>query len=393
MHTSIPLSAPSITDLERQAVLEVLNGPVLSIGPKVQAFEAAFADYTGNRYAVAVNSGTSGLQLALEAVGVGPGDAVITTPYSFIASANCILMRQASPIFSDIDPQSWTLDPQAVLRTLETHELRDRIKAIIPVHVFGVPCHMSAFRAIAQEYNLKLVEDACEALGTYEDDARHHVGYRADAAVYGFYPNKSMTTGEGGMIVTNDKDIDTICRSLRNQGRGNDAGWLVHERLGYNYRLSEINAALGLVQIQRIRDIHDKRNQVAAWYRARLEDDPRVTFQACPIGERSWFVLVVKLSSAYSAQTRNDIVTTLRKRGIGSAPYFPSIHLQPLYRNLGFKPGDFPIAEGVADRTLALPFFTDMTEEQVDQVVTVFRQVLDEHAIPARARLMAAIHA
>lgn len=392
MHQAIPLSAPSVTDLERQAVLEVLQSPVLSIGPKVVEFETAFAAYTGNRHAIAVNSGTSGLQLALEAVGIGPGDAVVTSPYSFIASSNCILMRQAIVIFADIDPLSWTLDPRAVLEVLATHPLRDKIKALLPVHVFGVPCHMKALRAIAREYNLQVVEDACEALGTHEDHGRHHVGIHADAAVYGFYPNKSMTTGEGGMIVTNSPDVARLCRSLRNQGRGEDAGWLVHERLGYNYRLSELNAALGVVQIQRLNEILQQRNQVAAWYRTRLEHDPRISFQACPHGIRSWFVMVVKLGPAYSAQTRNAIVTTLRARGIGAAPYFPPIHLQPLYRNLGFRPGDFPITESVADRTLALPFFTDMTEEQVDQVVTTFREILTQQAIPARSRLAMIAH-
>lgn len=377
MH-QIPLSAPSITDRERQAVMEVLNGPVLSMGHKVQEFERAFAAYTGNRHAIAVNSGTSGLQLALEAVGVGIGDAVITTSYSFIASSNCILMRHAIPIFADIDPVTWTLDPMAVVDILERHHFRHKIKAIIPVHVFGVACDMAAFRDIANHYGLKIVEDACEALGTHEDLNGHHVGRFADAAVYGFYPNKSMTTGEGGMVVTNDAQVDLICRSLRNQGRGQDTGWLVHERLGYNYRLSEINAALGLAQIERIDEIHAHRTQVAEWYRVRLQGDDRFHFQTSPFGQRSWFVMVIRLSNRYTEEQRNAVVTTLREQGVGAAPYFPAIHLQPLYRQLGFEPGDFPITEMIAEHTMALPFFTHMTEAQVENVVTVFRSVLDQ---------------
>ena len=367
----IDLSGPDISPAEIEAVTEVLRSGRLSLGPKIEAFERALADYVGVEHGVAVSSGTAGLHLLMRAMEVGPGDEVITTPFSFIASANCIVFDRARPVLVDIDPETWNIDVAKIEAAVTT-----RTKALIPVDVFGVVADMEAIGGIARAHGLRVIEDSCEALGSrYQGRPAGSLG---DAGVFGFYPNKQITTGEGGMITTNDAEIARLCRSMRNQGRDTGMGWLSHERLGYNYRLSDIGAAIGLVQMQRIEEILAKRSQVADWYRRRLADEPRVTLQK--IGndcEMSWFVFVIKLADDYSEEDRGRTISQLRERGIGCSNYFAPIHLQAFYqRDFGYKAGDFPVCERVAARTIALPFHGGLTESQVDEVCRTLTSIL-----------------
>ncbi len=367
----IPLSGPDITQAEKDAVCSVLSSGSLSLGPQVPAFEEAVARYVGVKHAIACSSGTTGLHLLVRALGIGSGDEVITTPFSFVASSNCAMFENAKPVFVDIDPDSWNID----ISKIES-AITPRTRALIPVDVFGTTPDMDAVRALATRHKLRVIEDSCEALGAkYKGRMAGSLG---DAGVYGFYPNKQITTGEGGMIVTNDDEIDRLCRSMRNQGRDTGMGWLSHERLGYNYRLSDVNCAIGLVQMKRIDEILGKRDRVAGWYRARLENETRVSTQKIsPDCRISWFVFVVKLADRYSEQDRNRIIQSLRERGIGCSNYFAPIHLQKFYQeDVGCKPGDYPICERVAARTIALPFHGNITESQVDEVCTTLKSLL-----------------
>ena len=367
----IPLARPDISQAERDAVNAVMETSQLSLGPKLPEFEQVVAGYVGCRYAAAVNSGTSGLHLILRAMGIGAGDEVITTPFSFIASANCILFDDGKPVFVDIDPDTWNIDPKRIAGAITP-----RTKAVLPVDVFGQPAEMDTIVAAAKQHKLRVVEDACEALG-----ARYKgklAGTLGDAGIFAFYPNKQITTGEGGIIVTNDRKIHELCVSMRNQGRGAGGGWLAHERLGYNYRLSDIQCALGIAQMGRIDDILGNRRRAAKWYLDRLGDESRVSFQKihsdCQI---SWFVMVVRLADSYTREDRDRIMDQLRAKGIGCNNYFTPIHLQPFYvEQFGYKRGDFPVCEALCDRTIALPFFGQMTEEQVDAVCKTFRELL-----------------
>lgn len=363
MQEPIPLARPNITQAEIDAVTTVLRTPHLSLGPKLAEFEAAFARHCQTREAVACSSGTAGLHMAMLALGVRPGDEVITTPFSFVASANCAVMVGAVPVFADIDPMTWNIDPGRIEAAVGP-----RTKAIIAVDVFGQVADLNAISAIAERHGLRVVEDACEALGgRYEGRPAGSLG---DAGVFGFYPNKQLTTGEGGMIVTDDADLAQRCRSLRNQGRAPDGGWLTHQRLGYNYRLSELNCALGLVQLSRLGEILDARRCVADLYRQRLADDRRIILQAAvPEVEKSWFVFVIRLHDEYSQNDRNRILAGLESRGIGCSDYFAPIHLQPYYvERFGYKAGDFPVCEALAARTIALPFHHQLKEQDVDRV-------------------------
>ena len=369
----IPLSRPSIDETDVAAVLAVLRTPVLSIGPQVRAFEAAVADYVGAETAVAVNSGTSGLHLCLAAAGIGPGDEVITTSFSFVASANCALYQGATPVFADIDPLTLTIDPAQV-------ELRitPRTRAIIPVDVFGQPAPWEDLLAIAERYDLAVVGDCCEAIGAERNGRR--VGSDGLASVFAFYPNKQMTTGEGGVIVTDDTAYAAVLRSLCNQGRDDAGTWMNHVRLGYNYRLDEMSAALGLSQIARLDALLDRRAQVAAWYGERLAgvDGVSVPYVASETTRMSWFVYVVRLDEAVD---RSAVMAALEADGVPTRPYFVPIHLQPLYRErFAFGEGDFPVTERVARSTLALPFFTDMTEEQVDYVCERLEVTINQYS-------------
>ncbi|MCA9243797.1 MAG: DegT/DnrJ/EryC1/StrS family aminotransferase [Phycisphaerales bacterium] len=367
----INLSGPDITDAEIEGVAAVLRTPSLSLGPKVPEFESRFTERLGLKHAIACNSGTSGLHLIWRALDVVDGAEVVTTPFSFIASSNSIMFTGAKPVFVDIDPDTWQIDAHLIEGAVTT-----KTRAVLPVDVFGSVPDMDAINAIAKKRKLRVVEDSCEALGTKLQGAP--AGTLGEVGVFGFYPNKQITTGEGGMIVTNDDEVAFRCRSLRNQGRDPDAGWLQHARLGYNYRLCDINSALGVVQMSRLDEIVARRAQVARWYLDRLSAEGRITSQKLPAGlEMSWFVFVVRLSDNYTQSDRDRILENLRERGIGCSNYFTPIHLQPFYqRDLGYGPGDFPVTEALSCRTVALPFHNGMSEADVDRVVKEFRALL-----------------
>jgi len=372
----IPLSSPDIRDQDRAAVLAVLDSGTLSLGPRLPAFEHAIAKLTKSRYAVAVNSGTSALHLCVKAAGIGEGDEVITTPFSFVASANCILFERAKPVFVDIDPISYNIDVSKI-----EDAITPRTKAILPVHVFGRPCGLAEITAVAQKHGLIVIEDSCEAIGAQYQG--RSVGSFGQTGVFAFYPNKQLTTGEGGVIVTDDAKIAARCRSWRNQGRSEADGWLEHDSLGYNYRLSELNCALGISQFSRLPEILAARTRVAELYDEILRDCSDVAAPALtePGAVISWFVYVVRLSDEFDRTDRNHVIATLQQQGIGCRNYFPPIHLQPLYRNaFGFGPGDFPVAEHVADRTIALPFFNRLSAGEISSVCNSLQAALQSPA-------------
>ncbi len=379
---SIPLSNPDISDRERQAVLEVLDTPVLSIGPKLEAFEAAMVKRIGTRYAVGVNSGTSALHLSMIAAGIGPGDEVVTTPFSFVASANAPLIVGARTVFTDIDEETFNLLPEAIEAAITP-----KTRALLPVHIFGRPCNMPEIVAIAERHGLLVIEDACEALGGTVDG--RHVGGFGMSGVFGFYPNKQITTGEGGMFVTDDETAAQTARSLRNQGRAQMTEWLDHERLGYNYRLSELASALGLVQMERLDEILEARSRVSSGYLERLESLPGLILPAPPGEglpnrevELSWFVFVIRVEGGLDR--REAVIRKLQENNIGCGRYFPAIHLLRYFREThGYRPGDYPVTERVAESTIALPFYSRLSEAQVDRVVTVLRDAL--HDLPVRS--------
>jgi perosamine synthetase len=380
MPTPIPLSQPDITEREISAVLDVLHTTTLSMGPKVEEFEKACATLTDRRHAVAVSSGTAGLHCAMLAAGVGEGHEVITTPFSFVASANCILYVNAKPVFVDIDPKTLNMDAQKIKAVITP-----QTKAVVAVEAFGHPGGMTETEQVARAHELVLIEDSCEGLGGRY--GTRPIGSFGRAGIFGFYPNKQITTGEGGMIVTDDDVFAAMCRSLRNQGREGMA-WLSHARLGYNYRLSEINAALGAAQMQRLDEILANRRRVAHLYIERLmtnrylilptlEDDTHV----------SWFVFVVRLNDLFEPGDRDQIMLQLRAEGIGCNNYFPPIHLQPyIAEKYGHQPGDFPVCEYVAARTLALPFFGQMTSGQVERVCDTLEKILDQTLVGRKGR-------
>jgi len=383
---NIPLSRPDITEKEINAVLDVLNTPHLSLGPKLKEFENKFAKYIGAKHAVAVNSGTSALHLALLSLDIGEDGAVITSPFSFIASANCILFVRATPIFVDIDPDTYNLDPDLIEEYIErngyeqekTGFLMDRksgkrIKAILPVHIFGLPCDMDRIMQIAEKYNLSVIEDACEAIGAEYKGKK--VGTFGEISTFAFYPNKQITTGEGGMVVTDDEKTARMCLSLRNQGR-EGGGWLAHKRLGYNYRISDINCALGIAQLERIEEILRKREAVARQYNDLLKDLVKIPVEINGL-KRSWFVYVVQLPDRFSKKDRDDILEELTRKGIACSNYFTPIHLQPFYRSLfGYSRGDFKITESTSERTVALPFYNNIKNNEILYISKVLGRIL-----------------
>ena len=380
MPAPIPLSRPDITDRDIDAVIETLSTPTLSIGPKLEEFEQHCAKLTGRRHAVGVSSGTAGLHCAMLAAGIGPGDEVITTPFSFVASTNCILYVGGKPVFLDIDPTTLNIDVGKVEAAITP-----RTRAIVGVEVFGHPGGMVELEQLAQRHELTLIEDACEGLGGRTGS--RPIGSFGRASVFGFYPNKQITTGEGGMIVTDDQRLADTCRALRNQGRTGMA-WLSHEILGYNYRLSEINAALGVAQMQRLDEILENRRRVAHRYMDRLMTNRCLILPTLDDSMlMSWFVFVVRLNDLFEAGDRDQIIAALRAEGIGCSNYFPPIHLQPyVMKATGHKPGDFPVCEYVAARTLALPFFTRMRPAQVDRVCQRLEWLLEHMLISRRDR-------
>ncbi len=368
----IPLSAPDITEAEINAVTKVLRSPRLSLGPKLAEFESNFADYIGANHAVAVNSGTSGLHLCIRAIGLKADDEIITTPFSFVASANVLLFEKCVPVFVEIDPQTLNIDANKIEAAIT-----ERTKAIMVVHVFGRPSPMCEIGEIAKKYNLKIIEDACEAVGAEYEHKK--VGNLGDCGVFAFYPNKQMTTGEGGMIVTDDAEIAEICRKLRNQGRDANADWFDHTALGYNYRLSDINCALGIEQLTRIEEILDKRAVAARKYHERLSANAHLILPEIEFinGRVSWFVYVVQLSENFTRTQRDLIVNQMNENGIGCGRYFAPIHLQPFYKeNFDYRTGDFPLAENAANRVIALPFFNRITDAQIDEVCTTLESLI-----------------
>ncbi len=365
----VAMSRPDIRDAEIELVNQVLRTPYLSIGPMIERFEQEMARYIGTRYAVGVNSGTAGLHLCVLAAGIGEGDEVITTPFSFIASANCILYERARPVFVDIEPHSLNIDPARI-----EDAITPRTRAILPVDAFGQPADYDPICEIAERHGLIVIEDACEALGAEYEQRK--AGTLGGVAVFAFYPNKQMTTGEGGMIVTDRDDWDALFRSLRNQGRDVFDAWLNHTRLGYNYRLGEMSAALGVAQLERIEELLTKRDRVAQMYNERLSgvDGVTVPFITPTTTRMSWFVYVIRLSPETD---RNKVMEELARRGIPSRPYFTPIHLQPFYRQaFGYREGDFPTTERVAQSALALPFYGNLDEEKVDYVCENLHDVI-----------------
>jgi perosamine synthetase len=353
----IPLARPVLGEAEERAVLEVLRSGQLSLGPRVPEFEAAFAARVGARHASAVSSGTTALHLGLRAVGVSEGDEVVTSPLSFVASANVILYERATPVFADIDPVTLNLDPDAAAAAIGP-----RTAALLPVHIFGYPADVAAL----ERHGLPIVEDACEALGARHADGTA-VGGRGHPAAFGFYANKQLTTGEGGMLVLGSAEHKQRVDSERNQGRAADMGWLDHDRLGFNYRLTDIACALGLAQLGRLDAMLAARARVAGWYRSALAD-MELTLPCEDAGGdvRGWFVFVVQLPRGVD---RDATIVALRAAGVQSKPYLPAIHLMSFYREqLGHRPGEFPVCEDVAARSIALPFFPAMTEGEVAAV-------------------------
>jgi perosamine synthetase len=374
----IPLARPALGAEEEQAVIEVLRSGQLSLGPRLAQFERAFADLVGAPLASAVSSGTAGLHLALRAVGVKEGEEVITSPFSFVASANAAIYERARPVFADIDPVTLNLDPQAAEAAVGS-----RTRALLPVHIFGCPADMPAFEQIADRHDLAIVEDACEALGARHADGVP-VGGRGHPAVFGFYANKQLTTGEGGMITLADSPLKEIIDSERNQGRAPNMDWLDHDRLGFNYRLSDIACAIGLAQLSRIEQTLAQRARVAELYRQALGDLRGLTLPCPDSGgaTRGWFVFVVQLPQGID---RDATVRALAQRGIQSKPYLPAIHLMSFYRErFGHREGEFPVCEDVAARSLALPFFAQMTEAQVARVADELSGVLAGDRAPVR---------
>lgn len=368
----IYLSRPDITAKEIEAVCEVLRGPNLSLGPKLAEFEQAFAEYIGTKRAVAVNSGTSGLFLCMLALRIGPGDEVITTPFTFIASATAVMMAGARPVFVDIDPVSLNIDPDKIEACIT-----ENTKAILPVEIFGNPAGLDRVCETAQKHNLAVVEDSCEALGSALNGKK--VGTFGTMSVFGFYPNKQITTGEGGMILTNDDYLADMCVSLRNQGRGKDSGWLGHDRLGYNFRLSDINCALGIAQLSRIDQIKAKRRQVAKWYQEILADEDRLIVPTEPDAcDMNWFVFVVRLADGSTLEQRDRILHAMRHHNIQVGDYFPPVHLQPfMVEQFSYEQGDFPVTEAVSKTTIALPFHNNLTKDEVAFVCKTLKEVFN----------------
>jgi len=366
---TIDLSFPWLDEREEELVADVLRSGRLSLGPTIDRFEEAFAEIVGAPYAAAVSSGTAGLHLLCVAAGVGPGDEVITSPYSFVASANCAVYEGATPVFADIDPRTLNLSPAAVEAAIT-----ERTRAVVAVDIYGYPCELDELRALCESRGIALIQDACEALGARYKGAP--VGSHGPSAVFAFYPNKQMTTGEGGMVTTHSESEWRLLRSLRNQGRADSGGWLEHARLGFNYRLDDIGAAIGLGQLEKLEAILEGRATVAARYGELLADVPEVELPCADDAdhERSWFVYVVTLPEDAD---REAVISALTERGVQSARYLPCIHLQAyMQERFGYRVGLCPVAESVASRTLAIPFHARLAEDDQASVAAALRDAL-----------------
>lgn len=355
----IPLAQPVIGDRERELVDQVLRSGQLSLGPMVDRFERDWAERIGCARAVACSSGTAGLHMCLHALGLGPGDEVVTSSFSFVASANAVKFTGAEPVFAEVDERTFNMDPAAVEAAITP-----RTKAILIVDIFGYPAEVPALRAIAERHGLGVVEDACQTIdGDYDGQM---LGTHGHPAVYGFYANKQLTTAEGGVILTDDERMADLLKSLSNQGRSDDGAWLVHSRLGFNYRLSDVHAAIGVAQLERLTEMMAGRARVAGWYQERVAGLDGVTPMYEGPQKRSWFVYAPRLDQDVD---RDTVIGELEAVGIAAKPYLPCIHLQPYYRDAdGYVSGTFPVTEAISSSTIALPFFPRMTEGQVDQV-------------------------
>jgi perosamine synthetase len=366
----IPLCKPFIDEECISQVVGVLKSGVLSLGPKLKEFEQKFANLIGTKYAIGVNSGTSGLHLCIRALGIRKGDEVITTPFSFVASSNCILYENATPVFVDVEEDSFNLNPEKIEAAITP-----KTKALVIAHIFGQSCNMTRIMEIAQKHNLKVIEDACESI-----IATHHekqVGTFGDVAVFAFYPNKQMTTGEGGMIVTNNSEIHEYCASATNQGRSDNMQWLTHDKLGYNYRLDEMSAALGIAQLDKIYFLIGKRKEIANLYLQELSEIEGLFLPKIQPGNVStWFVFPIRVKESL----RDKLIQKLNDRGVQSKAYFcPCIHLQPFYiRKFNYQKGMFPIAEKLSRETLVLPFFPQLERKQIEEIKTVLKESLAE---------------
>lgn len=369
MSEQIPLAKPEIGAREEELALEVLRSGRLSLGPVGERFEREFATWLGVEDAVAVSSGTTALHLGVRALGWGPGDEVLTSPFSFVASANCLLYEGARPVFCDVDPVTLNLEPAAVAASIG-----ERSVGILPVHIFGFPAAMAELEDLATKHDLGILEDACEALGAVDSEG-HAVGARGNLATFAFYANKQLTTGEGGMIVPSDPGVAERLRSERNQGRAPDMGWLDHAGLGFNYRLSDLAAALGAAQLEKLDAMLDARARVASRYEQDLAAIDGVTTPIASRGaeRRSWFVYPVRLADGIG---RDGVIARLAEEGIASKAYLPCIHLFPHLRELGYREGQFPVAEAASAHLLALPFFPAITESQVARVCEALAQSL-----------------
>ena len=367
----IPLSRPWIGEREEELVLEVLRSGRLSLGPWIERFEEQLAERVGAPYAAAVSSGTAGLHLLCKIAGIGAGDEVITSPLSFVASANCFIAEGATPVFADVDPRTLNMDSSAVEAAIT-----ERTRAIVAVDMFGYPCELDELRAIASRHGLALIEDACESLGAVYRGLP--LGAHGPSAVFAFYPNKQMATGEGGLVTTHSEEEWRLLCSLRNQGRSYDGGggWFHHVRVGLNYRWTDLQAAVGLAQLEKLDDILERRASAAQRYAELLEDVDRVETPLADDSEhrRSWFVYVAKLDPS---SDRARVMDAMRSQGVATAEYVPCIHLQPYMRELfGFREGLCPVAEEIASRTLALPFYTEIEPSDQERVVEVLTSAL-----------------
>ena len=366
---NIPLSSPDITESEIAAVTAVLRTSRLSLGPQMKAFEQAFASYVDSPHAIAVSSGTAGLHLCIRALKIADGDEVILPSFTFIAAANVVRYERAVPVFVDIDAESLNMTPAGIERAITP-----KTRAILVVHTFGRPAEMDPILAIARQHNLIIIEDACEAIGAEYDSKK--IGSFGDASAFGFYPNKQITTGEGGMVLARDPDLAKSIRALRNQGRYESDDWFQHTELGFNYRLSEINSALGLAQLNRIDEILQQRERVAQLYQKHLATTDGLILPTLktPHASISWFVYVVRLAPTFAANARDTIIAALTSAGIGCGRYFAPIHMQPCYKEWRNTP--LPVTEAQACRTIALPFFNRMTEDQIEYVCDKLRAAL-----------------
>ena len=372
---TIPLSSPDITHKEIEAINQVLSTPFLSIGPKIKEFEEKIANYIGTKYAIAVNSGTSGLHLCIRSLDIKDGDEVITSPFSFIASANCILFERAKPVFVDIDKNTLCIDVNKI-----EEKITKKTKAILAVDIFGHPAEWDELERIAKKYKLYLIEDSAEALGSEHKGKK--CGSLGNVGVFAFYPNKQIVTAEGGMIVTNDEKIAKLCQSMRNQGRDEGDAWLSHTRLGFNYRMSELSAALGVAQMERIDEMLEKRQKVANLYNERLSkiEGIKIPYIA-PNVKMSWFVYVIRLDDKrFSKEDRDQIMKKLKARGINCRDYFPPIHLEPFYvKMFGYKKGSFPLTEEVSGLTIALPFYNNLTEKEINYICNSLHNIIKKY--------------